>query len=88
MTLETLEEALEIKREIDALDETIRGLESAAVTLSLPNKGRKIELDSYVDSKRECHLIISQNAVNRMIASETTDLKNKRASLVSRLAKM
>ena len=33
MTLETLEEALEIKREIDALDETFRGFESAAVTL-------------------------------------------------------
>lgn len=88
MTLETLEEALEIKKEIDVLDEAIRNLEEAATKLSTPNDNRKCELDSYVGDRRECHIIVSQSAVERMIVSEAADLKDKRASLASRLAKM
>lgn len=88
MTLETLEEALEIKKEIDVLDEAIRNLEEAATKLSTPKDNRKCELDSYVGGGRECHIIVSQSAVERMIVSEAANLKGKRTSLVSRLAKM
>lgn len=89
MTLETLEEALKIKEELDVVDDTIRNLEKAADRFTHSNDGERLyEMDSIVKGIHEGRVIISAKTAAKAITDEIAHEKGKRASPVSRLVKM